>query len=190
VGGHFVSAHKLETAVWEKLVQTLASPRIVMENIALLSDQASKEYQDHAQELAGLQERAAEIRVAQDRLAEMGMWGKLPADIVEKKAADLDEQAQEIEGQISLAHVQLEQARAETVPIRDIEDACALLAQGAQEASFEQRRWIVRTLVHRIYADKTHWTLEGRLPVLSCSGTLPAHKREEQDGASLGNARP
>jgi site-specific DNA recombinase len=195
VNGHFVSAHKLETAIWQALVQMLASPGMVLEHIARLNDQASKQYQEHEQALAGLHERAAEIRAAQLRLAEMGMWGKLPADILEVQAADLEEQAQEIAAQISLAHVQLEQARAETVPIKDIEDACALLAQGAQEASFEQRSWIVHTLVHRIYADKTHWVLEGRLPCLSTAGMLPSQQREQPHqgdcaaGASIGVAR-
>jgi hypothetical protein len=67
------------------------------------------------------------------------------------------------------------------VPIKDIEDACALLAGGAEDATFEQRRWIVRTLVHRIYADKTHWIPEGRLPCLHAAGTLAPQQRDHQD---------
>jgi hypothetical protein len=192
---HSVSAQQLETAIWDALVQMLTCPRVALEHIAQLSDEASKHYQEHAQALAGLHERAAEVRSAQVRLAEAAAWGKLPADILEAQAAALEEQAQDIAGQISLAHVQLEQARAETVPIKDIEDACALLAAGAEDATFEQRRWIVRTLVHRIYADKTHWVLEGRLPCLHAAGTLgPQHNPVERDGraaegaALIGNA--
>ena len=110
VANHSVSAQRLETAVWDALVQLLANPRVALERIAQLSDEASAQYQEHEQALAGLHERAAEVRAAQVRLAEAAAWGKLPADILEAQATALEEQAQEIAAQISLAHVQLEQA--------------------------------------------------------------------------------
>jgi hypothetical protein len=179
-GGHTVSAKQIETAVWEALVGMLTQPSLVLENIAKLADAASKQYQDLQAELAGLSERAALVRAAQMRLAEATAWGKLPADILQAQADALDEEAQEIAGQISLAHVQIAQARAETVPIRDIEEACALLAEGAAGATFSERQWIVRTLVERVYADKKEWVLEGRLPTLRARGSLPGATIAEQ----------
>jgi hypothetical protein len=79
---HSVSAQQLETAIWNALVQTLTNPRVALEHIAQLSDAASAQYHEHERELAGLHTRAAEVRAAQERLAEAAAWGKLPADIL------------------------------------------------------------------------------------------------------------
>jgi hypothetical protein len=38
--------------------------------------------------------------------------------------------------------------------VRDVQDACALLADGLLEAGLEEKRWLIRHLVQVIYADK------------------------------------
>jgi hypothetical protein len=96
----------------------------------------------------------------------------LEEELIAAEEDRLETEAQEVAGQISLLHVQLEQARAETLPIGDIEEACRPLREGLEGATFEDQQWIVRTLVDVIYADKSRWRMEGRLPILSGEGRL------------------
>ena len=169
---HTVTGRKLETAVWEALTGMLRDPQRVLANIKNLSDAASQQARDLQDQLAGLEERAGEIRLEQQSLLARALRGKVPEDLIAAEEDRLETEAQEVAGHISLLHVQLQQARAETLPIRDIEDACHLLHEGLEGAPFEDRRWIVRTLVDVVYADKDRWRMEGRLPVLSGAGRL------------------
>jgi hypothetical protein len=180
--GHTVSGRKIEAAVWQALEDMLADPERVIANIKKLADAASQQARDLQDQLVGLEERAAEIRVEQANLLARSLRGKMPEELIAAEEDRLEAEAQEVAGHISLLHVQLQQARAETVPIRDIEDAC-WLREGLEGATFEDRRWIVRTLVDVVYADKRRWRMEGRLPVLSGEGTLPA-------GVSFGETHP
>jgi site-specific DNA recombinase len=170
--GHYINGRKLEAAVWQALEGMLRDPKRVLENIKKLSDAASRQSRDLQDQLAGLQERAAEIRAEQASLLARSLRGKMPKDLIEAEEDRLETEAQEVAGQISLLHVQLQQARAETLPIRDIEETCRLLREGLEGAAFEDRRWIVRTLVDVVYADKRRWRMEGRLPVLRAEGRL------------------
>jgi site-specific DNA recombinase len=181
--GHCVSGRKLETAVWQALEDMLRDPQRVLENIKKLSDAASRQSRDLQDQLAGLEERAGEIRTGQANLLARSLRGRMPRDLIEAEEDRLEAEAQEVAGQISLLHVQLQQARAETLPIRDIEEACRLLREGLEGATFEDRRWIVRTLVDIVYADKRRWRMEGRLPVLSGEGRL-------DDPSSFGETHP
>ena len=170
--GHTVSGRRLEDAVWQALVDMLRDPQRVLENIRKLSDAASVQARDLQDQLTGLEERAAEIRAEQAHLLARSLRGKMPEDLIAAAEDRLETEAQEVAGQISLLHVQLQQARAETLPIRDIEEACRLLREGLEGAAFEDRRWIVRTLVDVVYAGKDRWRMEGRLPIVSTAGHL------------------
>jgi site-specific DNA recombinase len=169
---HTAHADKLDAAVWEKLCAMLRDPSAVTGNIKKLADAASRQARDLEQELTGLEARQAENRAAQQRLARLASRGKLADDVIEEQATELEQEAAEIAERLSLLHVQVQQAHQETVPIRGIEDACRLLAEGLDGATFEDRRWIVRTLVDVVYTDKKRWRMEGRLPGLSSEGAL------------------
>ena len=63
-------------------------------------------------------------------------------------------EAAEIVRKKTLLQTQLEQAGAGQAPLRDVQDACPLLADGLREAGLAEKRWLIRHLVHVIYADK------------------------------------
>jgi hypothetical protein len=55
-----------------------------------------------------------------------------------------------------------------------------LLAEGALEADFAEKRWLIGLLVDVIYADTYGWRLEGRLPGMDAEGTFTGASPEEQ----------
>ena len=166
---HTVSCRKIETAVWDGLCAMLKDPTRVLANIRTLSDAASRAYQDVAQQLAALTEKVQENRAAQARLAKLASLGRLADDVIEEQAAQLEDEASAIASRMALLRVQLQQAQDNTFPIREVEDACQLLAAGVDAADFDTKRWIIRTLVTVIYADKDGWKMEGVLPCLNSS---------------------
>jgi hypothetical protein len=166
---HTVSCRKIETAVWDALCAMLKDPTRVLANIRALSDAASRAYQDVAQQLDALTQKAQENRAAQVRLAKLAALGRLAEDVIEEQAARLEDDASAIASRMALLRVQLQQAQDNTFPIREVEDACQLLATGLDTVDFDTKRWIIRTLVTVIYADKDGWSMEGVLPCLNSS---------------------
>jgi site-specific DNA recombinase len=166
---HTVSCRKIETAVWDALCAMLKDPSRVLANIQTLSDAASRAYQDVAEQLDALTLKAQENRAAQLRLAKLASLGRLADDVIDEQAAQLEDEASAIASRIALLLVQLQQAQDNTFPIREVEDACRLLAAGLDTVDFDTKRWIIRTLVTAIYADKDGWTMEGVLPCLNSS---------------------
>jgi hypothetical protein len=163
---HCVGGMKLETAVWDHLCGMLKDPSRVLANLKKLSDAASKEHGDIAQEIAALTQRAEENKAQQARLARLYRLGKRSDDVLDAESAELEREAADVEGRLSLLRVQLEQAHQNTLPIKEVEDACALLAEGLDDLPFAQKRWIIKTLVDVVYARKDGWRMEGRLPGL------------------------
>ena len=166
---HTVSCRKIETAVWDALCAMLKDPTRVLANIRTLSDAASRASQDVAQQLDALADKAHENRAAQARLARLAALGRLADDVIEEQAAQLEDEASAIASRMALLRVQLQRAQDNTFPIREVEDACQLLAAGVDAADFDTKRWIIRTLVTVIYADKDGWKMEGVLPCLNSS---------------------
>jgi hypothetical protein len=76
--------------------------------------------------------------------------------------------------------VLLEQVQSGQAPIRQVRDACALLADGALEADFSDRKWLISLLVETIYADKEGWQRTGYLPGMEAAGTFAAASIEER----------
>jgi hypothetical protein len=138
-------------------------------------------------EIAALTEKQSENRAAQLRLARMASRGRLSEDVIEAQERELEQESSEIEGRLTLLRVQLQQAQENTLPIREIEDACQMLSEGIEELTFQEKRWIIRALVGVIYADKDGWKLEGRLPCLSeaQSSYEAKHSGEESPGGEM-----
>jgi hypothetical protein len=157
---------KLETAVWDHLCGMLKDPSRVRANLKKLAYAASKEHGDIAQEIAALTQRAEENKAQQARLARLYRLGKRSDDVLDAESAELEREAADVEGRLSLLRVQLEQAHQNTLPIKEVEDACSLLAEGRDNLPFEEKRWIIKTLVDVVYANKDGWRMEGRLPGL------------------------
>jgi DNA invertase Pin-like site-specific DNA recombinase len=166
---HTVSCRRIETAVWDALCAMLKDPTRVLANIRTLSDAASRASQDVAQQIDALTQKAQENRAAQARLAKLAALGHLADDVIAEQAAQLEDEASTIASRLALLRVQLQQAQDNTFPIREVEDACQLLAAGLDTVDFDTKRWIIRTLVTVIYADKDGWWMEGGLPCLNSS---------------------
>jgi hypothetical protein len=79
-----------------------------------------------------------------------------------------------LQNDLRTAFRQLQQVQGNTFPIREVEDACQLLATELDTVDFDTKRWIIRTLVTVIYADKDGWWMEGVLPCLNSSSDSSA----------------
>jgi site-specific DNA recombinase len=169
---HRVAAARLEDAVWGEICRMVQEPDTVLARFERLADAASAEAREIEDEISRLAECQAENRLAQQRLLERAVRGKLAADLIGAQEDALEAEAHELAARRALLEVQLEQARAGQAPLRQVRDALALLADGLLEATFEDKRWIIRQLVTRIWADKQGWELEGCLPELKAEGTF------------------
>jgi site-specific DNA recombinase len=167
---HTVSAQKVEKAVWEALVAMLKDPTLVTASLHKLSDATSREYRDVQQEITGLEAKHAENTAAQERLTELYTRGKLSPQVLAQQEDKLEREASEIAQRLALLQVRLHQAQENTLPIREAEEACKLVAESLEEPTFEDKRWAIRTLVEVIYASRTHWRMEGWLPTLVAEG--------------------
>src|SRR5207253_1591999 len=85
--------------------------------------------------------------------------------------AQLAAQEQELQERIENLQAQRAAAEANCLPITDIKAARDRIALGMEKATFEERQWIVRTLVQRIVATKDEYVIEGVLPALNSRGT-------------------
>ena len=177
---HTVPAVKLEDAVWDALCAMLRDSGRVLARFERIAQAASTEAQELTAQLAALDEAQNENRLAQQRLVEMGVRGRIAADLLAQQEEKLAAEAHEIAQRKSLLETQLDVARQGQVPIRQVQDACALLADGALEAGFAEKRWLISLLVDVIYADKHGWRLEGRLPGMNAEGTFTDPSFEEQ----------
>ena len=57
-------------------------------------------------------------------------------------------------------------------PLRQVQGAGVLLADGILEAGSAEKRWLIGLLVDVIYADKHGWQLRGWLPGTDAQGTF------------------
>jgi hypothetical protein len=159
-----VAASKVETAVWDYICGVLKDPTQVTAKLQKLRDMASAEYRGLEDEISHLCSQLESNGAAQERLAELYVAGKIKREILDRQAQELEDQATELEGTLSMLRVQLQQAQQDQLPIQSVQDACQLLREGLDEYPFERKRWLLRMLVQDLYADKEGWTLTMRLP--------------------------
>jgi hypothetical protein len=183
VGGksvrHRTAAQRLEDAVWEALVAMLRDPDLVLSRIERLADQANAEAIEVSERPGALEEAENENRLAQSRLIEMAMRRRLDSDLIEQHEAELIREAKRIRREKGVLVAQLEQVQSGQAPIKQVRDACTLLADGALEADFSDRKWLIGLLVETIYADKEGWHMTGYLPGMEAEGTPSAPSFEE-----------
>ena len=104
-----------------------------------LSDHATREAQEITAKIAALSEAENETRLAPKRLIDMASRGRLAVDLIKEQECNLAREAAEIACKKTLLETQLEQAAAGQVLVRDVQGACALLADGLLEAGFEEK---------------------------------------------------
>ena len=177
---HTVPAVKLEDAVWDALCAMLHDPERVLARFERVAQVAGTEAHELTAQLAVLDEAENENRPAQKHLVDMGVRGRIAADLLAQQEEELAAEAHEIAQRKALLGMQLDVARQGQVPLRHVQDACALLAEGALEADFAEKRWLIGLLVDVIYADTYGWRLEGRLPGMDAQGTVTGASLEEQ----------
>jgi hypothetical protein len=118
------------------------------------------------EQIDGLMQILEDNKAQQKRVATLYQKGKLSEDVLDEQSAALEQEAREAEGRLALLRVQLQDAQQNTLPLQEVEDACALLAEGLEAFTFEEKRRVIRTLVDVVYAGKEGWKLEGKLPGL------------------------
>jgi site-specific DNA recombinase len=177
---HRVPAQRLEDAVWDALCAMLRDPDRVLSRIERLADQANAEAREVSARLAALDEVENENRLAQSQLIELAMRRRLAPDLIERQEEKLAAEAERITRERAVLIAQLEQVQSGQAPIRQVRDACALLADGALEAGFSDRKWLIGLLVDTVYADKEGWQMKGYLPGMEAAGTFGRASIEER----------
>jgi site-specific DNA recombinase len=106
------------------------------------------------QELQARQEglRRAEVSLTQqlDRLTEAYLAGVGLLDEYRRRRADLESRRQMLHQQRQLLEAQADRRKELAGLSRSIEDFCARLRQGLEQATFDQRRLLIELLVDRV----------------------------------------
>ncbi len=160
---HSIPAEQAERAVWSTLCHVLQAPETVLAEIEALADADSARAQERAADVRRLETTLADINAKQRALLDyVGLWKK---EQIEEKYSELVQQEQGLRERLAALRAEQDAAEAGTIPVDDIKAACARIAEGLDKTTFEERQQIVRLLLTRVTATRTHYVIEGVLPI-------------------------
>jgi len=160
---HIVPAEQAERAVWSTLCRVLRAPETMLAEIEALAETDSARAQERVADVRRLEATLAEIDAKQRALLDyVGLWKR---EQIEEKYAGLAQQEQELRARLAALRAEQDAAEAGTIPVEDIKAACARIADGLDKTTFEERQQIVRLLLTRVTATRTHYVVEGVLPI-------------------------
>jgi chromosome segregation ATPase len=113
--------------VWAELCGTLAEPSSVLADIEKLADEASAAAIGLQAELSAIAAELADLSSREDRLIELYEVGTLSKQKLEARLADLPSRIEERKVREAEFRLQHQAACEQMIPIRDIEEACALV---------------------------------------------------------------
>jgi site-specific DNA recombinase len=179
-GNHHVGCQKLDDALWAELCSILAEPANVLADIEKLADEASAAAHALEGELATVALEGEDLSLQEDRLIELYQVGTLTKEKLEARAATLRDRIEERKVREAELRLQHKAACNQMIPVRDIEEACALVWEWiGQDPPFEVKQKVVRALITRVVAwlddpdgegkqcathKKLHFHMEGKLP--------------------------
>ena len=188
VRNHYVRAAPLEETVWTALRELLLDPDRVFAEAEALADAATVQARQLANEVAALEAKRASLVTQQEKLLDCYLQDDTadPA-LYKKRAAALAAQERDIAATIAAKRAHYEAAAAGAIPVDNIKATCALLAQGMDRLTFEEKRLVLTKLLTRIVAlpptpeaPRGRVRLEGVLKALSCEVSLGCHQANSE----------
>jgi site-specific DNA recombinase len=169
---HSLPARALEDAVWNGLREAMLDPDRVLAEAQALSDESSVQTAALTQEIARLDGELAGVAAQLERLLDLYLAERLDADGYSAKAEALNERRLAILDQQATLAARRAAAMGHLLPIQEVKDACALIAERLDDLSYERRRHVVRTLVQTIRATREEAAIDGALDALTMSVPL------------------
>jgi len=165
---HMVPAERVENAVWETVTNLAQNPDRVLAEVQALSNASSEQAVALNKAIVEIDAKAVQVANKRNDLIEyIGVWSKERVVEIDAKLAEdekmLRKQAEDL-------RMQQYAAESNSLPINDVKVACSLIAQGIENATFEERQRIVRLLVKQVIAHKERYVITGTLPMLDKQG--------------------
>jgi site-specific DNA recombinase len=159
---HMIPAESVENAVLEALFNVVKNPDYVLAEVQALSNASSEQATDLNKTIVGIDAKVAQVANKRNALMEyIGVWSK---ERVVDMDAQLAKEEQGLRKQVEDLRAQCDAAQSNNLPVNNVKAACALIAQGLENATFDERQVIVRLLVDHVTAYKDLYIIEGVLP--------------------------
>ena len=160
---HTTNGPEVEAAVWGALCALLRDHEQMVAALERLTDKASAEAQDLADEIASLERSAAVVEEKGERLLDLYLSGGLTKEKYESKAAALDDQVQRLRERALDLDGRRQKALQQMLPVEDIKAICAYYGPRLDAMPFEEKRTVLTTFVTRLVAYPDRVNIEGDL---------------------------
>ena len=173
-----ISGSKLESNVWEAIVQALREPDLITAQLKELAKEAQRAVPKHHHDLTTLESALRKLTEKRDRLLDAYQAGAITLEQLKGQMAKIDQHENGLKEELGV----LEQAKTVAQPAylgRSFEQNCRQIGRRLEEldGDFEGRRRLLIDLVERIVLD-----LKGK--VVRISGAIPAQTQDTRRTAS------
>jgi site-specific DNA recombinase len=172
---HGVPSRALDEAVWAEIDAFLLAPHRAMEAARRQAAQTEHELEALAVRKMAIQKRLLELDEETAYLLRVARQTRLAPAKLDASLAEVHEEETRLRDDLARLDAQVDLARAELPRAADIEAICREFAEGAKEATPDQKRGILEALRVRVLMHGHDYSITGIVPELTAQGSLTVH---------------
>lgn len=160
-----IRSDRLDEAVWNRLMELIKNPDMLLQHLRGLQESYSTEERDELAQVSRLAELLQQARLQVQRLIDAYQSGLIHKPELAQRRNKLEERIQSLEAQQREAERRREQENQQQKLAENVQGLCDALRRGIEDATFDDRRRVVRLLVEDVVVKENDVTLRHIIPV-------------------------
>ncbi|MFC1848387.1 recombinase family protein [Chloroflexota bacterium] len=159
------NARQLENVVWEQVEALLYQPELVLRELTKRKEETGQA-EGMEDELSVIDTRLKNLKKRDERLFRGWLWGQ-DEELIEKEKRGLDKEKEVLEAERQRLLERINMSREINVDSLRVEQVCELLRNNLKTLTFEEKRFILETLLIKVWVSDNGIKIEGCIPLPS-----------------------
>jgi len=171
-----ITAHKLESIVWDSVVNAVRNPKVISDQIKILEEKRKKAPLEIEKAIKDAQKNLESLKTEEERLFMAYRKGVIQLTQFEDEVGKIQEERSQLNQRLSeLSHKQDSTFSFERAS-KNIEEYCGIIRKRITDFTFEQKQSFLRLLLEGILIE------EDKVRIF---GLIPAYEAEQKNDSSF-----
>jgi len=159
-----VPVDKIEKLVWNKIVEFLNDPNLVLKQLRDIQNKKIKEHEQLKSNLLDIEKRVEKINVEEERIATAFRKGFLTLEQLDIQMKDIGKQKEQIKKDEKDALAQPSNADTQVNP-EAIKRYCKIMQKKLPKLIFAEKRELLRLFVNKVIVKDKKVNIQGEIPI-------------------------
>lgn len=159
-----VPVGKIEKLVWNKIVEFLNNPRLVLKQLKDIENKKIKEHEQLKNSFLDMEKRVEKINIEEERIATAFRKGFLTLEQLNIQMKDIGKQKEQIKQDEKVALAQPSNTDTQLNP-ETIKSYCKIIQKKLPKTNFSERQELLRLFINKVIVKGKKVNIQGEIPI-------------------------